>query len=159
MIAPGMLVDLTFTWQESARQSQVCVKRRGHLFFCKQNKKLLFFWLLLQYTWSGILNLIKIIHVPQSIEGDTPLRTACRPISALRTAYHHVLASRTAYRLIIITKTTIFGNFIYIKKIKWQYVAQTLNLVFLLVRFPSFRYPQTNVYVNKCLHDPQKARA
>jgi len=33
-------------------------------------------------------------------EGDTPLRTACRPISALRTAYRHVLASRTAYRLI-----------------------------------------------------------
>jgi len=32
-------------------------------------------------------------------EGDTPLRTACHPISALRTAYCHVLASRTAYRL------------------------------------------------------------
>jgi len=32
-------------------------------------------------------------------EGDTPLRTACRPISALCTAYRHVLALRTAYRL------------------------------------------------------------
>jgi len=32
-------------------------------------------------------------------EGDTPLRTACRHISALCTAYRHVLASRTAYRL------------------------------------------------------------
>ena len=32
-------------------------------------------------------------------EGDTHLRTACRPISALCTAYRHVLASRTAYRL------------------------------------------------------------
>jgi len=30
-------------------------------------------------------------------EGDTPLRTACHPISALRTAYRHVLASRTVY--------------------------------------------------------------
>ena len=50
-------------------------------------------------------------------EGDTPLRTACRHISALRTAYCHVLASRTAYRFN--NKTTIFGNFIYIKKIKW----------------------------------------
>ena len=28
-----------------------------------------------------------------------PLRTACRPMSALCTAYRHVLASRTAYRL------------------------------------------------------------
>ena len=49
-------------------------------------------------------------------EGNIPLRTACHPISALCTAYRHVLASRTAYRLT--TKTTIFGNFIYIKKIK-----------------------------------------
>jgi len=49
-------------------------------------------------------------------EGDTPLRTACRHISALRTAYCHVLASRTAYRFN--NKTTIFGNLIYIKKIK-----------------------------------------
>jgi len=49
-------------------------------------------------------------------EGDTPLRTACRPISALYTAYRHVLASRTAYRLT--AKQPFFGNFIYTKKIK-----------------------------------------
>jgi len=40
-----------------------------------------------------------------------------------------------------------------------QSFLQTLNLVCLLVRFPSFRYPQMNVYVNKCCNDPQKARA
>ena len=32
-------------------------------------------------------------------ERYTPLRNACRPISALRTAYRHVLASSTANRL------------------------------------------------------------
>jgi len=45
-------------------------KGGGGIYFCKinvLNKRLSFFWLLLQYTWSGILNLIKIIHVPQSI--------------------------------------------------------------------------------------------
>ena len=31
-----------------------------------------------------------------------------------------------------------------------QSFLQTLNLVRLLVRFPSFRYPKINVYVNKC---------
>jgi len=47
-------------------------KRGGRYWFCKMNvlnKKLLFFWLLLDYTCTcyGILNLIKKIHVPQSI--------------------------------------------------------------------------------------------
>jgi len=31
-----------------------------------------------------------------------------------------------------------------------QSLLQTLILVRLLVRFPSFRYPQINVYVKKC---------
>jgi len=125
--------------------------------FCKMNvlnKKLLFFWLLSQYTWSGILNKDNTCTTIHFHEGDTPLRTACRPISVLCTAYRHVLASRTAYRLT--TRQLFFGNFIYIKKIKWTFVAhvqsflQTLNLVCLLVRFSSALYPQINVYVNKC---------
>ena len=58
-----------------------------------------------------------------SIRGDTPLRTAYRPISALCIVYRHVLASRTAYRLT--TKQPFFGNFIYIKKIKWKYEGDT----------------------------------
>jgi len=33
---------------------------------------------------------------------------------------------------------------------------QTLNLMCLLVRFPSFRYPQINVYINKCCNNPQR---
>ena len=84
----------------------LCKGEGAYICFCKKNvlnKKLLFFWFLLQYTWYGILNLIKIIHAPRTIhyhDDDTPLRTAFRPISALRTAHRHVLASRTAYRLI-----------------------------------------------------------
>ena len=35
-----------------------------------------------------------------------------------------------------------------------QSFLQTFIFVFLIVRFPSFRYPQTNVYVNKCWNDP-----
>jgi len=43
-------------------------KRGGGIYVCKKCfKQKGFFWLLLQYTCSGILNLIKIIHVPQSI--------------------------------------------------------------------------------------------
>ena len=37
-----------------------------------------------------------------------------------------------------------------------QSLLQTLILVCLLVRFPSFWYPQINVYVNKCWNDPPK---
>ena len=37
-----------------------------------------------------------------------------------------------------------------------QSLLQTLNLLCLLVRFPSFLYPQNNVYINKCCNDPQR---
>ena len=35
-------------------------------------------------------------------------------------------------------KTTIFGNFIYIKKIKWQYVACTCTIILANVNFGAF---------------------
>jgi len=69
-------------------------------------------------------------------EGDIPLRAACRPISALCTAYRHVLAMRTAYHLT--TKQPFFGNFIYKKKIKWQYVACTRTIILANVNFGVF---------------------
>ena len=76
-----------------------------YLFLQKKvlNKKLLFFLLLLQYTyliWNPKPDKDNTCTTIHYHEGDTPLRTACRPISALRTAYRHVFASRTAYRLI-----------------------------------------------------------
>jgi len=40
-----------------------------------------------------------------------------------------------------------------------QSFLQTLNVVCLLVRFPSFRYPQINVYVKEFWNDPKEARA
>jgi len=70
---------------------QSLCKRGGGIYFCKINvfnKKLLFFWLLLQHTWSGILNMIKIIHVPQSINMRvTPPCVICAALfRPLRTA-------------------------------------------------------------------------
>ena len=40
-----------------------------------------------------------------------------------------------AYCVPFNNKTTIFGNFIYIKKIKWQYVACTCTITFAKVKF------------------------
>jgi len=63
--------------------------KRGGGIYCF-NKQLLLFWLLLQCTWSGILNLIKIIHVPQSITmrvtSPCVLRAALFRPCVLRTA-------------------------------------------------------------------------
>jgi len=62
-------------------------------------------------------------------KGDIPLRTACRPISALCTAYRHVLAMRTAYRST--TKQPIFWQFhLHKKEDKMTYMLRTSNLVF-----------------------------
>jgi len=74
------------------------------------------FWLLLQYTWSGILNLIKIIHAPQSISMRVTSLCVLRAALFLPcvSAYRHVLSMRTAYRLI--TKQPFWGNFIYLHK-------------------------------------------
>ena len=40
-----------------------------------------------------------------------------------------------AYCVPFNNKTTIFGNFIYIKKIKWQYVACTCTIILANVKF------------------------
>jgi len=75
-----------------------------------------------------------------------PLRTAYRPILALRTAYRHFSVSRTAYRVTI--KTTMFGVYIYKRDngsmlhLHVQLVFQTLYLMCLRVRFPSFDLPK-----------------
>ena len=88
-------------------------------------------------------------------EGDTPLRNVCRPISALRrpTAYRHDLASSTAYRLK--TKQPFFEFHLH-KEDKMTVCCvhmynhfRTRYIWCLLVRFPSFRYPQMNVYIKK----------
>jgi len=106
-------------------------KRGGGIYFCKinvSNKKLLFFWLLLQYTWSGILNLINIIHVPQSI--TMMVTSPCVMCAALFrpcvlcTAMFWPRVLRT-----VLKQNNHFGNFIYIKKIKWQYVACTCTII------------------------------
>ena len=137
-IYPLFTSTLTFTWKESVRQSQVCVKGRGHLFFAKKNvfnKKLLFFWLLFQYTWSGILNLIKIIHVPQSI--TMRVTPPCVP-PYVCVAYCVSLCFCLAYCLPFYNNSTIFGNFFDIKKIKWQYVACTCTIILANVNFGVF---------------------
>jgi len=43
-----------------------------------------------------------------------------------------------AYCVPFINKTTIFGNFIYIKKIKWQYVACTCTIILANIKFGLF---------------------
>jgi len=71
--------------KESARQTQVCVKGEGAFMFCKinvLNKKLFFSDFC--YNILGILNLIKIIHVPQSITMRvTPLTYCVSPYFGL----------------------------------------------------------------------------
>ena len=74
-----------------------------------------------------------------------------------------------AYCVPFNNKTTIFGkNFHLHRKDKMtvccvhiyvQSFLQTLKLLCLLVRFPSFRYPQINVYVNKLRNYPPKRRS
>jgi len=139
-IYPLLTKTLTFTWKESARQSQVCVKGRGHIFvFAKNvlNKKLLFFWLLLQYTWSGILHLIKIIHAPQSITMRVTHLAYCVP-PYFGLAYCVSPCFGLAYCVPLNNKTTIFGNFIYIEKIKWQYAACTCTIIRANAKFGVF---------------------
>ena len=99
-------------------------KRGGGIFI---NKILLLFWLLLQYSWSEILNLIKIIHVPQSITMRVTLLASCVP------PYFGL-----AYCIPFSNTTTIFGNFIYIKKLKWQYVACTCTIILANANFCVF---------------------
>jgi len=119
--------------------------------FCKINVLNIFFLLLLQYSWSGILNLIKIIHVPQSI--------------TMRVTHPCVMCFGLAYCVPFKKKHNHFGNFICIKKIKWQYVACTCTIILANVQFGVclldflvFDIPKTNVYVYKCWTDAQKAR-
>ena len=87
----------------SARQTQVCVKGEGGLFLqneCFKQKVVVFLTFVTIYLiWNPKPDQDNACTTIHFHKGDTPLRTACRPISALRTAYRHVLASRTAYRL------------------------------------------------------------
>jgi len=144
-------ITLTFTCEEGARQFQDCVKGGGIYFLQNKclNKIMLIFLRFLQYTWSRILKLIQLI--PQSI--TTRVTAPC----VLR-------ASRNAYRLR--TKITIFAISIYKRKIKWQYAVCTctiilvkLDMMCLLVSFPSFQSPKVNICVNKCINGPQTARS
>jgi len=137
-IYPLLTKTLTFTRKKNARQSQVFVKRRGHIFFLQKNvlnKKLLFFWLLFQYTWSGILNLIKIIHAPQSI---TMRVTPPCVLPYFGLAYCVSPCFGLAYCVPFNNKTTVFGNFIYIEKIKWQFAACTCTIILAKVKFGVF---------------------
>jgi len=120
---------------------------------CKQKSVVFLTYVTIYLIWNpkpDTDNTCTTIHYH---EGDTSLRYVCRPISAMRTAYRHVLASSTAYRL----KKKHFGNFIYKKKMKWQYVACTCTIILANVKigvclldFLVFDIPQINVYVNKC---------
>ena len=87
----------------SARQSQVCVKGKGHLFLqnkCFKQKNVVFLTFVTIYLiWNPKPDKDNTCTTIHYHEGDTPLRYMCCPISALRTAYCHVLASSTAYRL------------------------------------------------------------
>ena len=112
---------------ESKTAPSLC-KRGGGIYFF--NKKLLLFWHLLQYTWFGILNLVKIIHVPQSI--------FMRVTPCFGLAYCVPPCFGLAYCVPFNNKTTIFGNFIYIKKIKWQYVTCTCTIILANVKFGVF---------------------
>jgi len=74
-------------------------KRGGVIYFFKQKIVVILTFVTIYLIWNPKPykdNTCTTIHYHA---GDTPLRTACRPISSLRTAYRHVLASRTAYRL------------------------------------------------------------
>ena len=93
-------------------------------------------------------------------EGDTPslLRTAYHPIFGL--AYCVPPCFGLAYCVLL---NNIFGVSIYIKKYNdnmshacVQLLLQTLALVCLLVRFPSFRPPKINVEIYKCRNDQKK---
>jgi len=111
--------------------------KRGGGLFCKLNvlnKKLFFLTFITIYLiWNPKPDKDNTCTTIHFHEGDIPLRTACRPIFAFCTGYRHVLAMRTAYRFT--TKQPFFGNFIYIKKKKWQYVACTCTILFANVKF------------------------
>jgi len=72
--------------------------RGGHLFFLQKIVVILTF-VTIYLIWNPKPDKYNTYTTTHYHAGDTPLRTACRPISALRTAYRHVLASRTAHRL------------------------------------------------------------
>jgi len=129
------------------------------------NKKLLIFWHLIKYTWSEILNLIKIIHVPQSITMRvTPLAYCVPPYFGL--AYCVPPCFGLAYCVPFNNNTTIFDNFIYIKKIKWlccvimynhsckRYIWCVCLLYFLFFYIPKSMFMLINAEMT-----PQKARA
>jgi len=80
-------------------------KRWGQAFmFCKMNvlnKKVVVFltFVTIYLIWNPKPDKDNTCTTIHFHEGDTPLRTAYRPISALCIAHRHVLASRTAHRL------------------------------------------------------------
>jgi len=74
-------------------------KRGGGIYIFKQKVVVFLTFVAIYMIWNpkpDKNNTCTTIHYH---DGYTPLRTACRPISALRTPFRHVLASRTAYRL------------------------------------------------------------
>jgi len=114
--------------------------KRGKAFiFCKMNvlnKKLLFFWLLSQYTWSEILNKDNYMYHNPFPWGWHPLAYCLPPYFCL--VYCVPPCFGLAHCVPFNNKTTIFGNFIYIKKIKWQYVACTCTIILANVKFGVF---------------------
>ena len=77
-------------------------KRRGGIYCCKinvLNKKFFLTFVTIYLIWNPKPDKDNTCTTIHYHEGDTPLRNACRPISALRTTYRHVLASSTTYRL------------------------------------------------------------
>jgi len=101
-IYPFLTKTLTFTWKESARQSRLCVKGVGGIYLLQKkcfNKSFFSIFCYNIRTWSGILNLIKIIHAPQSITMKvTPpclLRAALFRPCVLRTAMFWLRVLRT----------------------------------------------------------------
>ena len=121
------------------------------------------FKLLLQYTWSGIITLIKLIPQSITMRVTPPLRTAFRPILAIRTAYRNYLASRTAYRLT--TKITILA--FHFHKEVWmklcyahmhnhsckRYIWCVLTGDFLVFEIPELMF---TFKLNKLWNDPKK---
>jgi len=122
--------------------------KRGGGIYVLQDKcfkqKVFVFFVTIYFIWNPKLHKDNTCTTIHYHEGDTPLRTACRPISTLRTAYRHVLASRTTYRLktkqpfleISFTQRSLNDSMLFAYV---QSFLQTLNLVCLLVRFPRFR--------------------
>ena len=112
-------------------------KRGGRLIFANEcfKQKVVVFLTLLQYTSSGILNLIKIIHAPQSISMRVTSPYCMPPYFCL--VYCVPPCFGFAHCVSFNNKTTIFVYFIYIKKIKvtrWTVVTNKKNNTFFPIK-------------------------